>query len=358
MIQTNTMTGIAETLVLTRMRGISPSTSKMNFVKLLLQPPMIWIFITSLHFCPVVNAQSPDIFPNYDSLHISMCNDSWLNLRHKLDETQPVLYIVTPTFHRREQFPELTRLSQTLLHVPNMIWLLIEDAMECSPILSNLLERCQIPYVHMVAPLPDIYLSALKKPRGVSQRNAAIQWILTNSNLPEGVLYFADDDNTFDLRLFKDIRHTKKVSMFPIGLMGGTGVNSPVVQNGLVVGFVSRWFGKRKFPVDMGEFAVNIRHLSYNHTRVAMPFLAGYEEDLFLKGIVSMWTDIEPMAEGCTKIWVWHTTAEEILTPVIHPQGGENNLQHLLSELQSTGVVGTNNFGLGLPVCPMGSICV
>ncbi|XP_059087516.1 galactosylgalactosylxylosylprotein 3-beta-glucuronosyltransferase S-like [Tigriopus californicus] len=275
-----------------------------------------------------------------------------------MNQNQPVLYIVTPTFARREQFPELTRLSQTLFHVPHMIWLLIEDTSECSPILSSLLERCQIPYVHMVAPMPAQFLVTAKKPRGVSQRNAALQWILTHPELPEGVLYFADDDNTFDLRLFKDIRKTQKVSMFPIGLMGETGINSPVVRNGQVVGFISDWFGKRKFPVDMGEFAVNIRYLTYNPAKVAMPFMVGYEEDGFLRGIVKKWSDIEPLAEGCTKVWVWHTTAEESLLPVINSRGGDSNLRDLLSELESTGVVGTTVTGPGIPVCPMDSDCI
>lgn len=47
-------------------------------------------------------------------------------------------------------------------------------------------------------------------------------------------MYFGDDDNTFDLQLFDEIRKTKRVSMLPVGLIGDYGVSSPVVSDGEV----------------------------------------------------------------------------------------------------------------------------
>lgn len=78
--------------------------------------------------------------------------------------------------------------------------------------------------------MPDIYRSHTSIPRGVANRRAAIHWIRQNGRKP-GVLYFGDDDNTFDLKLFTEIRHTKRVSMFPVGLIGLYAVSSPVVKN-------------------------------------------------------------------------------------------------------------------------------
>lgn len=46
-----------------------------------------------------------------------------------------------------------------------------------------------------------------------------------------GVLYFGDDDNTYDLRLFEEIRDTQNISMFPVGLIGDYAVSAPVVQD-------------------------------------------------------------------------------------------------------------------------------
>lgn len=78
--------------------------------------------------------------------------------------------------------------------------------------------------------MPDIYRTYSSIPRGVANRRAAINWIRQNGKKP-GVLYFGDDDNTFDLKLFDEIRFTKRVSMFPVGLIGLYAVSTPVVKN-------------------------------------------------------------------------------------------------------------------------------
>ena len=41
------------------------------------------------------------------------------------------------------------------------------------------------------------------KPRGVSNRNAALEFI--RHNIVSGVFYLADDDNTYDYRLFEQV---------------------------------------------------------------------------------------------------------------------------------------------------------
>lgn len=86
-----------------------------------------------------------------------------------------------------------------------------------------------IPFTHISSPMPEMYRKASTVPRGVANRRAALHWI--QSNVKQGVLYFGDDDNTFDLRLFSEIRSTEKVSMFPVGLIGEYGVSSPVVKD-------------------------------------------------------------------------------------------------------------------------------
>ena len=39
----------------------------------------------------------------------------------------------------------------------------------------------------------------------------------------DGVVYFADDDNAYDTRLFWEIRKTRMISMFPVGLLRPSG---------------------------------------------------------------------------------------------------------------------------------------
>jgi len=47
----------------------------------------------------------------------------------------------------------------------------------------------------------------------VNQRNAALDWIRTNlsSGKQEGVIYFADDDNSYSVELFDEVSFTLDV---------------------------------------------------------------------------------------------------------------------------------------------------
>jgi hypothetical protein len=62
----------------------------------------------------------------------------------------PTIYLITPTYKRPEQIPDLTRLAQTLMHVPSIMWLVIEDAESLSPQVSDILRRSGIRFTHML----------------------------------------------------------------------------------------------------------------------------------------------------------------------------------------------------------------
>ena len=130
--------------------------------------------------------------------------------------------------------------------------------------------------------MPDIYRETKDEyhlPKGVSNRNKGLHWILKHG-VDNAVVYFADDDNTYDLRLFHEVRQflfvnilpdhtcvnifqlrkTKTVSMLPVGLVSGSPVSTPIVENGVYAGFYVGWDGKRKFPLDMAGFAFSVKH--------------------------------------------------------------------------------------------------
>lgn len=81
--------------------------------------------------------------------------------------------------------------------------MVIEDAKEPTKLVSKVLERIGIPYSHMIAPMPDKYKHNKVKPRGVANRNRGLKWIRENAS--EGVFYFADDDNTYDIAIFDQV---------------------------------------------------------------------------------------------------------------------------------------------------------
>lgn len=53
----------------------------------------------------------------------------------------PIIYFVTPTYPRREQIAEITRLGQTLMHVPYLHWIVADDTDGCNRVLNSLLKR-------------------------------------------------------------------------------------------------------------------------------------------------------------------------------------------------------------------------
>ena len=141
-----------------------------------------------------------------------------------------------------------------------------------------------------------------RKCRGAEQRNHGIDWLKKSaakgllestgkSDQPEGVVYFGDDDNTYDLEVFKEVyyalcitkrarfvrqyitsedleigkslnyirillccfqmRFTKMVSIWPVGLSGGMKFEGPTCEGGRVTGWYAVWDKTRKFQVDM-----------------------------------------------------------------------------------------------------------
>ena len=66
--------------------------------------------------------------------------------------------------------------------------------------------------------------------------------------------------NRFGFSYGSQMRYTKKVSMWPVGLVTKVGLSSPVLNDqGVVVDFFDGWIANRKFPVDMAGFAVSVQ---------------------------------------------------------------------------------------------------
>ncbi|XP_076441594.1 galactosylgalactosylxylosylprotein 3-beta-glucuronosyltransferase 3-like isoform X2 [Babylonia areolata] len=232
----------------------------------------------------------------------------------------PTIYLITPTHTRTEQKAELVRLSHTLLHIYNIHWIVIEDSEMKTPLVTNFLSTCGLNYTHLsVLTPPEVKMKDTDpnwlKPRGVLQRNAGLSWLRETArtqNLEPAVVYFADDDNTYSLQLFEEMRSTKKVSVWPVGLVGGLRYESPIVTRGTVTGWYTYWKPQRPFAMDMAGFAVNLRLiLQHPNAQFTNAVQRGYQESTLLTGLGIMLSDLEPKANGCTKVLVWHTRTEK-----------------------------------------------
>lgn len=95
----------------------------------------------------------------------------------------PTIFFITPTYFRPEQKADLTRLGQTLAHVPNLFWIIVEDAEEPSEMPRKLLERLKFTSSALIAaPTPPELTNKPNDPRwknhrGVVQRNAALEYL-------------------------------------------------------------------------------------------------------------------------------------------------------------------------------------
>lgn len=230
----------------------------------------------------------------------------------------PTIYIITPTYKRPVQKAELTRLGQILQLVPNIHWILVEDETEKTTLTKNVLEKLNFPYTHLNVATPPEYKMKISdpswfKPKGVLQRNLALKWIHDSLKLGKhhGVVYFADDDNTYDLDIFEEMRFTKKVSVWPVGLVGGLMVERPLVEDGRVVSWNTLFKPERPFPIDMAGFAINLSLLLRNPTaKFTYRVPRGFQESHLLKHLVKL-DELEPKADNCSKVLVWHTRTEQ-----------------------------------------------
>ncbi|XP_030636076.1 galactosylgalactosylxylosylprotein 3-beta-glucuronosyltransferase 3 [Chanos chanos] len=236
----------------------------------------------------------------------------------------PTIYVVTPTYARLVQKAELTRLAQTFLHVPQLHWVLVEDSAHPTSLVRDFLAASGLTYTHLHILTPkDKKLQegdpSWLKPRGAEQRNEGLRWLREmgvaagekSPAVENAVVYFADDDNTYSLQLFEEMRYTQRVSVWPVGLVGGMRFERPVVEGGKVVRFHTGWRPSRPFPIDMAGFAVSLRLVLANpDARFDGEAQMGYLESSFLQNLVTM-EELEPKADMCTKVLVWHTRTEK-----------------------------------------------
>ncbi|XP_053609002.1 galactosylgalactosylxylosylprotein 3-beta-glucuronosyltransferase I isoform X2 [Plodia interpunctella] len=229
----------------------------------------------------------------------------------------PTIYAITPTYTRLAQKADLTRLSQTLMHVKNFHWIIVEDSEKKTDLVANFLKESGLNYTHL-----NVKTQASKhsSASGVEQRNLALKWLrdhLKKLHDKRGVIYFMDDDNTYALKVFDEMRKINKVGTWPVGIVGGMRVEMPLVTDGKITGFNAVWKPFRPFPIDMAGFAINSTLLlEQPDAKFSRKVQSGYQESEILKYFTKK-EDLEPLADNCTKVYVWHTRTQKpsIITP-------------------------------------------
>ncbi|KOB71472.1 putative glucuronyltransferase I [Operophtera brumata] len=206
----------------------------------------------------------------------------------------PTIYGITPTYSRLAQKADLTS-SKTKL-------------------VENLLKESTLKYTHLNIKTHKAKHSTAS---GVEQRNLALDWLREHIKAAEdkrGVVYFMDDDNTYSLKM----RKINKVGVWPVGIVGGMRVEMPLVTDGKVTGYNAVWKPFRPFPIDMAGFAINATlFLDHPDAKFSRKVQSGFQESEILKYMTKT-EDLEPLADNCTKVYVWHTRTQK--TTISNPK--------------------------------------
>ena len=105
--------------------------------------------------------------------------------------------------------------------VPNLHWVVVEDSPHPTALVTNLLEHCNVTSTQLFVKRSSVVKLLLWKHwKGIEQRNFALDWLRVQCDSRQGsrrvlsdydcrgVVYYADDDNKFDLRLFEMVRNS------------------------------------------------------------------------------------------------------------------------------------------------------
>ncbi|GJQ81492.1 GlcAT-I [Trypoxylus dichotomus] len=252
------------------------------------------------------------LIQNKELLHLSHYQLTLLEHMYKenVNRSLPIVYAITPTYYRLVQKAELTRLSQVLRLVENFHWIVVEDSDTKTDLVTNLLNESHLLHTHLAAKTPPFEKLKNKDPRwkkhrGVEQRNAGLKWLRENLilNKDKGIVYFLDDDNTYSVKLFEEMRKIRKVGVWPVGLVGGFNAEAPDVdpKTGKVIGYKSGWEPNRPFAIDMAGFAINLDLILSKHdAQFSYKMAKGFQESEFLSYFVTK-DELEPLADNCTK---------------------------------------------------------
>lgn len=256
---------------------------------------------------PIRPRTSFDPSRGFDSTNETITSDGTIRLHrqyYKLDESIPIVFVITPTFRRPLQMVDMVRLSQTLQLDKAIYWLVVEDQERPSARIRALLERTGLPFAHLA--VHQEQTSEGKKPngKGIYQRNRAIETV-ESLNTP-GVVYFGDDDNAYDARLFSQMRQVQRVGVSGVGFAVDW-YELCVVDNetNKVKELYSNWKSGRKFEIDMAAFGIHTDVLQEKHPRFRDDWPISYLETRFVELVADDVTSLEPL-DNCTKIYAWH----------------------------------------------------
>uniref|UniRef100_A0A914ZSM9 Galactosylgalactosylxylosylprotein 3-beta-glucuronosyltransferase n=1 Tax=Parascaris univalens TaxID=6257 RepID=A0A914ZSM9_PARUN len=125
---------------------------------LMIKPMMITIATISTLAIIILIRLNPVIFSNrseeaneiilHDGVY-STCSASFRKLLPPAKIERPLIIVVTFTYPRPTRIPDMIRLSQTLMNIRNIAWIVVEDGKKFNNPTHHLIRRTQIAYCYI-----------------------------------------------------------------------------------------------------------------------------------------------------------------------------------------------------------------
>lgn len=229
------------------------------------------------------------------------------------------LIIVTTTSVRPHQAYYLNRLAHVLKNVPPpLLWIVAEWPYQ-SRETAEILRSSGVMYRHLICSRNSTNIRKII----VCQKNNAIFHI--KKHRLDGIVHFADEERVYSVDLFEDMRKIRRFGTWPVATHVGARykvvLEGPVCRGNQVTGWHTNKRGgvPRRFPIGFSGFAFNSTIL-WDPQRWNSPTLesiilhsggrGGLQESRFIEKLVEDETQMEGLADNCTRVMVWNLDLE------------------------------------------------
>ncbi|TVU35543.1 hypothetical protein EJB05_17439 [Eragrostis curvula] len=262
---------------------------------------------------PPVPAMLDDEVDFIEASHIQPpVNDSDIVVRKQL-------IVVTATSVRPHQAYYLNRLAHVLKNVPPpLLWIVAEWPYQ-SRETAEILRSSGVMYRHLICNRNTTNIRKMI----VCQKNNAIFHI--KKHRLDGIVHFADEERAYSVDLFEEMRKIRRFGTWPVAIHVGAKyrvvLEGPVCNGNQVTGWHTnlRRGVSRRFPVGFSGFAFNSTILwdpqRWNSPTVESIILhsggkGGLQESRFIEKLVEDESQMEGLADNCTRIMVWNFDLE------------------------------------------------
>ncbi|KAK1601393.1 hypothetical protein QYE76_017775 [Lolium multiflorum] len=230
-----------------------------------------------------------------------------------------LLLIVTATTVRPHQAYYLNRLIHVLKSVPPpLLWIVAEWPYQSRETVE-ILRSSGIMYRHIVCNRNATNIRKII----VCQKNNAVFHI--KKHHLDGIVHFADEERAYSVDLFEEMRKIRRFGTWPVATHDGSkyrvALEGPLCQGDRVTGWHTnqRRGILRRFPIGFSGFAFNSTIL-WDPKRWKSPTResiilhsggrGGLQESRFIERLVEDESQMEGLADNCTRIMAWNFDLE------------------------------------------------